>query len=61
MGFLTSYEHLTDVVDGYYQALLGRGIDPTGRTEWVRAVQSGTRVEAIIGGVIASDEYFAHA
>ena len=58
MGFLLSTEHLGDVVNGYYLSLLGRGIDPTGRSQWVTAVQQGTRVEAIIGGIIASDEYY---
>jgi hypothetical protein len=58
MGFLLSTEQLATVVDGYYQDLLGRGIDATGRWGWVTAIQRGTRVEAIIGGIIASDEYY---
>ncbi len=58
MGFLLSTEHLTTVVDGYYVDLLGRHIDPSGRTTWVGKIQAGDRVEAIIGGIIASDEYF---
>jgi hypothetical protein len=59
IGFLLSTEHLTTVVDGYYQALLGRGIDPSGQHTWVTQIQSGVRVEAIVGSIIASDEYFA--
>jgi hypothetical protein len=59
MGFLVSYEHLTDVVDAYYWDLLGRGIDPTGNHDWVIAIQRGVRVEAVIAGIIASDEYRA--
>lgn len=58
MGFLLSTEYLTSVVDGYYVDLLGRHIDPSGRATWVSLIQTGTRVEAIIGGVIASDEYY---
>ncbi len=58
LGFLLSTEHLTDVVDGYYVDLLGRHIDPAGRTTWVRAIQGGARTEAIIGGIVASAEYF---
>lgn len=58
MGFLLSTEHLTTVVDGYYRDLLDRGIDPTGRAHWVRAIQTGTRTEAIIGGIVSSDEYY---
>ncbi|MCU1430907.1 MAG: alpha,6-glucosidase, pullulanase-type [Actinotalea sp.] len=60
MGFLTSYEHLTAVVDGYYQHLLGRGIDPDGAHAWVIAIQGGARVEAVIAGIVASDEYRAN-
>jgi hypothetical protein len=58
MGFLLSTEHLASVVDGYYWELLGRGIDPAGRSTWVSAIQHGARVEAIIGALVASDEYF---
>jgi len=58
MGFLLSTEHLTTVVDGYYVDLLGRHIDPSGRTTWVGKIQAGDRVEAIIGGIIASAEYY---
>jgi hypothetical protein len=59
LGFLLSTEHLTTVVDRYYQDLLGRGIDPSGQQFWVTQIQSGVRVEAIVGSIIASDEYFA--
>jgi len=59
MGFLVSYEHLTDVVDAYYWDLLGRGIDPTGNHGWVIAIQGGVRVEAVIAGIVASQEYRA--
>jgi len=58
MGFLLSTEHLTTVVDEYYVDLLGRHIDPSGRAAWVSLIQRGTRVEAVIGGIIASDEYY---
>lgn len=58
-GFLLSTEHLTSVIDAYYQDLLGRGIDPSGRATWVGKIQSGVRLEVVIGSIIASDEYFA--
>ncbi|WP_024287634.1 DUF4214 domain-containing protein [Cellulomonas sp. KRMCY2] len=58
MGFLISTEHLTTVVNGHYVHLLSRGIDPTGAAGWVSAIQNGHRVEEIIGGIIASDEYY---
>lgn len=56
-GFLYSTERLTADVDGYYQWLLRRKLDPAGRASWVRAIQNGTRVEAIIAGIISSAEY----
>lgn len=58
MGFLLSTEHLTTVVDGHYVHLLGRHIDPTGARSWVGDIQRGARVEAVIGGIIASTEYY---
>ena len=60
MGFLLSTEYLSSVVAGYYQWLLNRGPDPTGRSGWVSAIQHGARDEQIIGGIIASDEYWAN-
>ncbi len=59
-GFLLSTERLTTVVDGYYVQLLGRHIDPTGQATWVGLLQRGARIEAIIGSIIASDEYYAN-
>lgn len=58
MGFLMSTENLTTVVDGYYQELLGRRIDASGRVAWVKRLQSGGRVEQIIGGIVSSQEYW---
>lgn len=59
MGFLLSTEHLTTVVNGYYLQLLSRNIDPSGQVSWVGAIQHGARVESIIGGIVASPEYYA--
>jgi hypothetical protein len=58
MGFLLSSERLNTVVDGHYRHLLGRGIDPAGQRTWVAILQAGGRDEAIIGGIIASQEYY---
>jgi len=59
MGFLMSGERLGAVVNGHYVALLGRGLDATGRASWVRQLQRGVRIEAVIGGIVASNEYYA--
>lgn len=61
MGFLLSTERLTTVVNGYYVHLLGRDLDPSGQQSWVSAIQAGTRTEAIIGGIVASEEYYVRA
>jgi len=57
-GFLLSTERLSTVVDTSYRAILRRGIDPSGQQSWVRAIQSGMRLEEVIGGLISSDEYW---
>ncbi|WP_165372775.1 DUF4214 domain-containing protein [Pengzhenrongella frigida] len=59
MGFLTSTERLTTIVNTQYQHLLGRSLDQGGAQTWVGAIQSGVRLEAVIGGIISSEEYFA--
>ena len=56
--FLLSTEHLNTVVSGYYAKFLHRGLDASGQQTWVRAIQTGTRHEAVIGAIIASDEYY---
>jgi len=61
LGFLLSTERLSTVVGGYYQDLLGRGPDAAGLASWVVAIQQGFRTEQIIGGIVASDEYYAKA
>lgn len=61
LGFLLSTERLSTVIDGYYQHLLERGIDETGRAHWVGAVQRGARTEQIIGGIVSSPEYYGAA
>lgn len=58
MGFLLSGEHLSTVLDGHYHKLLNRGMDPTGQKAWVGAIQGGARIEVVIGGIVASDEYY---
>lgn len=58
MQFLLSTEYLSTVVDGYYRWLLGRGLDESGLRTWVGILQAGGRDEAIVGGIIASEEYW---
>lgn len=58
MGFLLSTERLRTVVNGYYRHLLGRGVDPSGLRSRMGVLRRGGRDEAIIGGIIASGEYY---
>jgi hypothetical protein len=58
---LLSTEHLTAVVNGYYQQLLGRNADAAGARHWVTAVQHGARQEQIIASIVSSREYRARA
>ncbi len=57
LGFLLSSEHLGTVINGQYTTLLQRGTDATGRSTWIKAIQAGTRTEAVIGSIVASNEY----
>lgn len=58
MGFLLSAERLGGRVDEQYVHVLGRPIDPQGLVTWVRALQGGARFESVIGGIVASEEYY---
>jgi len=57
-GFLLSTEHLSSVISGYYTKFLHRPVDAGGLQTWVTAIQAGVRHEAIIGAIVASDEYY---
>ncbi|WP_188078940.1 DUF4214 domain-containing protein [Actinotalea subterranea] len=57
MGFLLSAEHVGAVLDVQYRKLLGRPLDDGGRAAWVSAIQSGSRIEAVIGSIVSSSEY----
>lgn len=57
LGFLYSSEHLATVLEGYYQQLLGRSLDESGRSHWIAALQAGRRVEEIVAGIVSSEEY----
>jgi len=61
LGFLMSTELLTSQIDAEYKYLLGRRLDVSGQATWVGQIQSGVRYEAVIGSIIASDEYYAGA
>lgn len=57
LGFELSREHLTTVLDGLYQQLLGRSLDPTGREGWIAALQGPVRLEQVVANIVGSPEY----
>lgn len=59
LGFTLSAEHLTTVLNGLYQSLLGRTLDPVGQATWIRLLQGPARLEQVVGGIISSPEYIA--
>jgi Domain of unknown function (DUF4214) len=67
LGFLTSPEYETDLVqgtafqyaplwEGFYPEFLHRSADPAGLSAWVRALQSGTSDQAVLAGILGSPE-----
>lgn len=61
LAFLMSTERLATDLDGDYQWLLERNLDPSGQATWIAQLQGGVRYEEVIGSIIASDEYWARA
>jgi Domain of unknown function (DUF4214)/Subtilase family len=61
MGDLLAYshEHHLDLVQSWYQHYLGRPADPSGAEYWATSLDSGSRDDAVLLNVIASDEYFS--
>lgn len=56
MGFLTSTEYRTDLVDSYYTEFLGRPADPAGQTAWVEALASGMSDTSVLAAMLGSAE-----
>ena len=46
------------LVQGFYTRFLHRAADPSGLNAWVAQLQSGTRDEVVIAGIVGSPEYF---
>jgi hypothetical protein len=45
-------------VDGWYRHYLGRCADPSGLQTWAGALRCGRPPEAVLAGILASDEYY---
>ena len=57
-AFLYTDEFKADIVNGYYQAFLGRNSDDAGLRYWVTQLQHGVTDEALISLLVSSPEYF---
>ncbi|HEX5443392.1 MAG TPA: Ig-like domain-containing protein, partial [Pirellulales bacterium] len=55
--FLNSNEYRTDMLNGVYQQMLGRPIDPGGLNFWLQQMQAGVPIEGVITAVAGSGEY----
>jgi parallel beta-helix repeat protein len=58
IGFLTSTEYRTDLVEADYNLYLGRSADSTGLANWVAALQAGATDQAVLAGILGSAEGF---
>ena len=59
MGFLTSTEYRSDLVESYYSSYLGRTADAGGLASWVQAFQSGLSDQTVLAAVLGSGEGYA--
>jgi hypothetical protein len=58
VGFLTSPEYRTDLVESDYSLYLGRTADSPGLAGWVSALQTGATDQAVLAGILGSPEGF---
>jgi uncharacterized delta-60 repeat protein len=59
MGFLTSTEYRTDLVDADYTKFLLRSAEPAAQAAWVQALASGMSDQAVLAGIFGSAEGYA--
>ncbi len=63
-GFFNSPEYLgkgktaEEIVTDCYNAMLGRGPDPTGKANWMNALNIGMTATGILNGFVGSEEFF---
>jgi hypothetical protein len=59
IGFLTSTEYQTDLVQSDYNIYLGRPAESTGLASWVSTLQGGSTDQAVLAGILGSPEGFS--
>src|SRR5439155_7234143 len=60
LGLLTSAEYQTNLVRNYFSKYLGRAPGAAGVANFVAAMQGGTRDQAVIGPIVASNGQYQH-
>ena len=59
LGFVTSGEYRTTLINGWFQLYLGRTLDAAGQQFWLNQMQGGVGQDQIQIGIIGSAEYRA--
>jgi hypothetical protein len=54
------YNDPEQMVQGWYRQFLGRAADPYA-SSWIEQLKSGQAPEAVLGGILASSEYYLRA
>ncbi len=57
-AIVTSQEADSDLVNGLYTQLLKRSADSAGLDGFDQSLRDGAGVEAVVAGIVGSDEYF---
>ena len=57
-GFVNSHEHRVDQVTSFYRSFLHRAADPFSAS-WVNLLENGVSEQAVVRGILASQEYQA--
>lgn len=59
LGFLTSTEYRTDLIESDYSTYLLRSADPVGLASWLQALQAGLNDQALLAAIFGSAEGYA--
>ncbi len=54
---LASLDAKKIIVDDSFRLILGRSVDPSGRTYWAGKLQSGTPTQTLLAQLLASNEF----
>jgi hypothetical protein len=60
-GIVSSQEARTRLINGWYQAYLGRPAEPAGVANWISALVQGSNYASIQASIVGSPEAYIHA